>query len=62
MTEAEQLQLERLRLQVEREKERARKQRKQDRADTVAMIISGAVAIISAIMPLLLFIFLAGRH
>ena len=62
MTEQEQLQLERLRLQVEREKERARKQRKQDRADIVAMIISGAAAIISAIMPLLLFIFLAGRH
>ena len=62
MTEAEHLQIERLRLQLAREQENARKQRRQDRADTVAMIISGAVAIISAIMPLLLFIFLAGRH
>lgn len=62
MTETEQLQIERLRLQIEQEKERAKKQRKQDRADTVAMVISGAIAIISAIMPLLLLLFLAGRH
>ena len=62
MTEKEQLQIERLRLQIEREREQAQKRKSKKRADTVAIIASGAIAIISAVIPLLLLIFLAGRY
>lgn len=62
MTKAEQLQNERLRLQVEREREQAQKRKAQKRADIAKIVISGAIAIISAAIPLLLLIFLAGRY
>lgn len=56
------VQLARLQLQLEREQERARKQRKQDRADAVAMFIGGAVAIVSALLPLLFMFLFFGKH
>ena len=58
----DQLQIERLRLQIEKEREQTQKRKAKKRADTVAIIISGAIAIISAMIPLLILIFLAGRY
>lgn len=60
MTEAERLQIERLRLQIEKERAQAQSRKAQKRADAIAMIITGAVAIASALIPLLLLLFLAG--
>ena len=62
MNDFEQLQAERLRLQIEREREQAQNRKAQKRAGAVALVISGAIALVSAIIPLLLLIFLAGRH
>ena len=62
MTEAEQLKIERLRLQIEKEREQTQNRKAQKRADTAKIVISGAIAIASALIPLLLLIFLAGRY
>lgn len=62
MTEKEQLQIERLRLQIEKEREQAQKRKAQKHTNIFKLVISGAIAIISAIIPLLLLIFLAGRY
>ena len=62
MNEAEQLQIERLRLQVEREREQAQRRKAQKRANATKLIISGAIAIMSATIPLLILIFLAGKY
>lgn len=62
MTEAERLQIERLRLQIEREREQAQNRKAQKQAGAIALVISGAVAIMSALIPLLLLLFLAGQY
>lgn len=62
MTEQEQLQIERLRLQIGKEREQAQNRKAKKRAGTIALVISGAIALVSAIIPLLILIIIAGRY
>lgn len=62
MTDLEKLQAERLRLQIEKEREQAQKRKAQKQTGLVALVVSGAIAIISAAIPLLLLLFVAGKY